>query len=297
MDIKTLSHPKFGDFRFTVLENVNFFVARDYAAALRYARPEAFVNRRVSKENKILRLLRAKNSSVVVKTTFVNEKGIEEMTAASAFPAAQEIRDWLFEQTKRNTPQVITIENVHGYIDEKGVAWLNVEDVARGLGYVDYQEKISATSGRKTYEIIRWARINGYLAEFDYPPVKAGDFIPENIFYLLAMKANNAAAKTFQLKVANDILPSIRKYGFYSVDGTAPANVDFAEIKKELDEIREMLAAWGLIFQQAVAAFQTPTPFERADKILAAAEKISDPELHDKATLLAINFILGKNIF
>lgn len=118
---------------------------------------------------------------------------------------------------QKNLPAVVEVEGVHGYIDGKGVAWLNVEDVARGLGFVDHQEKFSATSGRKTYEVIRWARVNGYLAEYDYPPVKAGDFIPENIFYLLAMKANNAVAKAFQLKIANEILPSIRKTGFYGV--------------------------------------------------------------------------------
>ncbi len=110
---------------------------------------------------------------------------------------------------------IITIENVHGYVDEAGTVFLNIEDVARGLGFVKTEEKVSPISGRKIYESVRWERINGYLAEYGYPPVKAGDFIPENIFYLLAMKANSATAKTFQLKVANEILPSIRKTGMY----------------------------------------------------------------------------------
>ena len=41
------------------------------------------------------------------------------------------------------------------------------------------------------------------------------DFIPENMFYRLAMKASNAAAEKFQAKVADEILPSIRKHGAY----------------------------------------------------------------------------------
>ena len=110
---------------------------------------------------------------------------------------------------------ITTVEGVRGYVDANGTIQLNVEDVARGLGFVDRQEKLSATSGRKTYEVIRWARINGYLADFDYPPVKAGDYIPENMFYRLAMKASNAAAQSFQAKVADVILPSIRKHGVY----------------------------------------------------------------------------------
>ena len=124
---------------------------------------------------------------------------------------------------------VVEIQGVRGYVDKNNVAWLNAEDIARKLGFVDYQEKVSATSGRKTYEVIRWARINGYLREFE-PLVKgteisallskgvgAGDYIAENLFYLLAMKANNEAARDFQWKVASEILPSIRRDGFYSV--------------------------------------------------------------------------------
>ena len=30
-----------------------------------------------------------------------------------------------------NKNEIITIKNVRGYIDEKGIAWLNLEDVAR----------------------------------------------------------------------------------------------------------------------------------------------------------------------
>lgn len=123
-----------------------------------------------------------------------------------------------------NQIQIVEVQGVHGFVDEKGVAWLNIEDIARGLGFVQVQEKFSPTSGGKSptsggkiYESIRWERINGYLTEYDYPPVKAGDFIPENIFYLLAMKASNETAKAFQLKIANEILPSIRRTGSYSL--------------------------------------------------------------------------------
>ena len=129
---------------------------------------------------------------------------------------------------RKNLPAVVEIEGVHGYIDNKGVAWLNVEDVAHGLGFTQTQEKVSPTSGGKTYTSIRWERINSYLAEFDYPPVKSGDFIPENIFYLLAMKASNEPAKSFQLKIANEILPAIRKTGYYGVQ-KVPSEIETLE--------------------------------------------------------------------
>lgn len=108
--------------------------------------------------------------------------------------------------------EIVEIQNVRGYCDEFGTAWLNVEDVARGLGFTQI-----AASGN---EVVRWERVNGYLRGFKFIPtggddVKAGDYIPENVFYRLAMKANNAVAETFQAKIADEILPAIRKTGMY----------------------------------------------------------------------------------
>lgn len=107
---------------------------------------------------------------------------------------------------------IITVSNVRGYIDENGTAWLNAEDVSRGLGFTRI-----ADSGN---EVVRWERVNSYLNDFGFMPtsghaVKAGDFLPENIFYRLAMKAKNETAEKFQAKVADEILPSIRKTGGY----------------------------------------------------------------------------------
>ena len=111
-----------------------------------------------------------------------------------------------------NLPQVVEIEGVRGYLDKDNIVLLNAADVARELGFVEGNGKFS-TSGEN---YIRWERVNSYLAEFEFPPVDKDSFIPESEFYLLAMKAKNEKAKQFQWKVASKILPSIRKYGFYS---------------------------------------------------------------------------------
>ena len=41
------------------------------------------------------------------------------------------------------------------------------------------------------------------------------DFIPESLFYLLGMKASNESAKKFQMWLAVDVIPQIRKTGGY----------------------------------------------------------------------------------
>lgn len=37
--------------------------------------------------------------------------------------------------------ELVTINNVRGYLDDNNTAWLNLEDVARGLGIVKIDKK------------------------------------------------------------------------------------------------------------------------------------------------------------
>ena len=108
----------------------------------------------------------------------------------------------------------VTICDVRGYLDANGTAWLNVEDVARGLGFTHGQ-----IINDKEYSHIRWSTVKNYLKEFGFcQEVGKEDYIPENMFYRLAMKANNEVAEKFQAKVCDEILPAIRKTGRYEKD-------------------------------------------------------------------------------
>lgn len=97
--------------------------------------------------------------------------------------------------------QIRAIKNDDGSIS------VNLEDAARGLGFIQ-------TKNKKVY--IRWETVKGYLKEYGVSQQVGKDtLIPESVFYLLAMKANNVAAKKFQIWVATDVLPAIRKTGGY----------------------------------------------------------------------------------
>lgn len=92
--------------------------------------------------------------------------------------------------------EIVTIQNVRGY-EKDGTAYLNAEDAARGLGFIQMKDNV---------EYVRWDRVNQYLQEFNFSPlVGKDDYIPENIFYRLAMKAKNEVAEKFQAKVAENI--------------------------------------------------------------------------------------------
>lgn len=121
---------------------------------------------------------------------------------------------------------VKVIEGIECY-EKDGVVYLKLETVARGLGFTKVDTKISETGFRKEYTSIRWERVFGFLDEigFDHkwakegfsPEVGKDSFIPENIFYRLAMKAKNEVAERFQAKIADEIIPSIRKQGYYAI--------------------------------------------------------------------------------
>ena len=106
--------------------------------------------------------------------------------------------------------EVITIGGVDCY-EKDGTAYLKLEAVARGLGFTTTQNV-----GGTEYVNVRWKRVEEYLEEIGFATNgKRPDFIHENIFYRLAMKAKNETAERFQALVADEIIPSIRKHGAY----------------------------------------------------------------------------------
>lgn len=125
--------------------------------------------------------------------------------------------------------ELVTINNVRGYLDDDNTAWLNLEDVARGLGF---------TQVKNNKEYIRWETVISYCNEFSQLVGKES-FIPENVFYRLCMKANNEVAREFQANVCDNILPQIRKTGMYLTDNV------FDMMMRNPEKIGEMLIEYG----------------------------------------------------
>ena len=102
--------------------------------------------------------------------------------------------------------EIMNIKGIECY-EKDGTAYLKLEAVARGLGFTQI-----AKSGN---EVVRWERVHKYLKELGVPTSGDDGFVPENIFYRLAMKAKNEAAEKFQAFIADEVLPAIRKHGGY----------------------------------------------------------------------------------
>lgn len=128
--------------------------------------------------------------------------------------------------------------------EKDGTAYLNLEAVARGLGFT--------TVAKSGNEVVRWSRVEQYLSELGFgTSAERPEYIPENIFYRLAMKAKNEVAEAFQAKIADEVIPSIRKHGAYMTPETlqtAILNPDYllqvvTALKDETDKRKALEAA------------------------------------------------------
>ena len=107
----------------------------------------------------------------------------------------------LFKNEELNL-EVRTIYNEDGSIS------VNAEDTARGFGW---------TQIKNGKEYVKWERVNGFIEELGFSPkVGKEDYVPESLFYLLGMKADNDKARNFQMWLATEVIPEVRKSGKYN---------------------------------------------------------------------------------
>lgn len=149
---------------------------------------------------------------------------------------------------KMNDTTPVLISGVYCY-EENSVAYIRLEDAARGLGFVD---------NKNGAEYVRWARVDKYLSDFGFATSgERPEFIPENVFYRFAMKANNPVAEKFQALVADEIIPTLRKTGRYSIVQADP------NLPPELALANQTLAAVNKIYRMQLSQG------ERLDKLEA----------------------------
>ena len=167
----------------------------------------------------------------------------------------------IFKNKKLNL-QMRTIQNEDGSIS------VNAEDTAKGFGWIQ---------NKNGKEYVRWETINAFLNEFDFSQeVGKDDYIPESIFYMLGMKANNKVAQDFQKWLAVDVIPSIRKTGQYQV----------TNMSKELQSIF-MLDNRTVKIEADVKDLKDNMPLFNVEckELQAAVRKLGIKNLHGKNSL------------
>lgn len=189
---------------------------------------------------------------------------------------------------------IVNIKGIDCY-EENGTAYLRLEPCCVGLGFTQTQ-----TKDGKAYTSIRWERVDKYLDEFGFSPTSGGrpEYIPENIFYRLAMKARNEAGEKFQAFVADEVIPSIRKTGSYSV---APKDsyliedsIERAKRWIEEEEERRRLALEVKMAQPKVEYFDALVDSHLLTGIRETAKELKWKETEFVKFLIANNYMYRK---
>jgi prophage antirepressor-like protein len=220
---QVFSSQQFGNVRAIMRDGEPWFVAADVCKALEIGNPSQVLVRLEDDEKMNTLISNEGNQRGNPNMTVVNESGLYALIFGSRKPEAKVFKRWvtsdILPSIRRtggagilagigpNTPHYQTVGNIRCY-ESSGVAYLDLEAVAKGLGITK-----KANSGN---EVVHWTRLREYLADFGVvQKCTTGDFIPENIFYRLAMKVRGEVAERFQAFIADEVIPSIRRTGGY----------------------------------------------------------------------------------
>ena len=160
-------------------------------------------------------------------------------------------------------------EQVRTY-EEDGQVWFIATDIARILGHRDATD---ATRGldadEKGTKIVRTLRGEQKLTS-----------VSEAGLYTILVRARVEAAKPFRRWVTHEVLPSIRRTGFYSLSGAAPA--PSAE-DRALTRARQLVEI-HMLAQGAVS----PDHLEAKIRIILAQARGDTPEIEASARPLYV---------
>lgn len=153
---------------------------------------------------------------------------------------------------------------MHGYISNDTV-FLNLGDVARGLGF------IKADGDIRSRAINRLLKKAGYTKKFN-----AKDYVPESVFYFLAMRADSPNAEGFQKWLACDVVPQIRQTGSYSVKNAAPALPSSDIRRSNISVNKSFRSVIQLFIFYAQSQGDTRAKEKIYAKFMSVANKVSD---------------------
>ena len=115
-NIQVFNHEMFGNIRtLTTEKGETFFVGKDVAKALGYAKPENALATHVEKEDKTTTLIQGTGSNYKSKTVLINESGLYALILSSKLEQARAFKRWV---TSEVLPQ---IRQTGGYIPTRNM--------------------------------------------------------------------------------------------------------------------------------------------------------------------------------
>lgn len=109
-DIQIFNNPEFGQVRAVTINDEPWFIGKDVAMTLGYAKPENAIASHVDAEDKTSTLIQGSGSNYKSKTILINESGLYSLILSSKLPTAKKFKRWV-------TSEVLpAIRKTGGYI-------------------------------------------------------------------------------------------------------------------------------------------------------------------------------------
>ena len=103
MNIQVFKNERFGEVRTMVINGEPWFVGKDVASVLGYAKPSNAIMIHVDDEDKTSSLIQGSGSKYKAQTMLINESGLYSLILSSKLPQAKEFKRWV---TSEVLPQI-----------------------------------------------------------------------------------------------------------------------------------------------------------------------------------------------
>lgn len=114
-DIQIFNNPEFGQVRAVTINDEPWFIGKDVAMTLGYAKPENAIASHVDAEDKTSTLIQGSGSNYKSKTILINESGLYSLILSSKLPNAKKFKRWV-------TSEVLPSIRRHGaYMTEEAL--------------------------------------------------------------------------------------------------------------------------------------------------------------------------------
>ena len=94
-ELQVFNNDEFGSVRTWVVDDVPWFVGKDIATILGYAKPENAIANHVDDEDKTSTLIQGSGSNYKSKAILVNESGLYSLILSSKLPSAKKFKRWV----------------------------------------------------------------------------------------------------------------------------------------------------------------------------------------------------------
>ena len=136
------NHPEFGNLRCIEIDGEPWFVGKDVATALGYAKTENAIARHVDKEDKTLTPFQGGCSSGIQKMTIINESGLYSLILSSKLESAKRFKRWVTSEVlpciRKHGGYVIGQENMpkevllaHAVLESQKIIEENAREIAK----------------------------------------------------------------------------------------------------------------------------------------------------------------------